>query len=188
MRRDPARTAATAAVLLLAVLLGGCADPADDPRVSGGPRASGTPGGGGMRYCPGPEEPPLPTPVPCVSQDPAQKYAENHAYRREQELTAEERAGAREKADALGRALKGLVGKPGGEADVRAAAAAALGLAPGDLEYRQGASGKVLRNVLVGGGRGKVCVNGGIGDTGDVTAEVAGRTMDGTCLPGLGGH
>jgi hypothetical protein len=33
-----------------------------------------------------------------------------------------------------------------------------------------------------------VCVNGRIGDLDGVTAEVAGRTMDGTCLPGLGGH
>ncbi|MGV9688755.1 precorrin-3B C(17)-methyltransferase [Streptomyces sp. NPDC003444] len=182
-RRLSAPSRAAAAALLLAVLAAGCADPADDPRAS----ASGAPGGG-MRYCPSPGEPPSDPSLPCISQDPAQKYAENHAYRKEMEIGEEERAGARGKADALAEALKGLAGKPVGETEVRAAAAAALGLGPNDVEYRQGTPGKVLRDVLVGGGRGKVCVNGQIDSRGNATAEVAGRTMDGTCLPGLGGH
>ncbi|MFC7928011.1 precorrin-3B C(17)-methyltransferase [Streptomyces cinereoruber] len=186
MTRHPSSRTAAGTLLfavLASVLVAGCADPSDDPRAS----ASGTPSGG-MRYCPSPQEPPIDPSVPCISQDPAQKYAENHAYRQEMEIGEEERAGAQGKADALAEALKGLVGKPVGEVEVRAAAAAALGLEPADVEYRAGTPGKVLKDVVVGGGRGKVCVNGNIDSQGNATAEVAGRTMDGTCLPGLGGH
>jgi hypothetical protein len=135
-------------------------------------------------------EPPLAPGTPCISQDPSQKYAENHGYRRPMELTPQERAGAQGAAERLGRTLRGLAAKPAGEDEIRAAAAAALGLSPDDIEYRAGAPGPggLPRSIVLGGGTGKVCVNGLIGTSGTATAEVAGRTMDGTCLPGLGGH
>lgn len=176
MRRQRSRTAVIGSLLFVtvAVSAGGYAVAlavADDPRD-------------GMRYCPSPQEPRLPPGTPCISQDPNLKYQENHGYRREQEITAEQRAGAQGKAEALAEALKGLAGKPVGEAEIVAAAATALGLEPGRIEYRQ------LRRpeALVGGGSGKVCVIGTMGREGHAAAEVTGRTLDGTCLPGLGGH
>ncbi|MFE0649313.1 precorrin-3B C(17)-methyltransferase [Streptomyces sp. NPDC059534] len=177
----PSRPAAGALLLLaLAALTGGCADPADDPRATASRE--------GMRFCPSPEEPPLAPGTPCISQDPAQKYAENHAFQKEMEIGEEERAAAQGKAEALAKALRGLAGKPVGQAEVQAAAGAALGLEPDRIEYREGARGAALTSVDVGGGRTKVCVKGNIDEQGTVTAEVSGRTMDGTCLPGLGGH
>ncbi|WP_309054518.1 precorrin-3B C(17)-methyltransferase [Streptomyces sp.] len=185
MSRPVPRTATGTLLLAGLVLLGGCADPADDPRTS--PAA---PAPGSTPYCPAPMEPPLAPGTPCISQDPNQKYAENHGYRRQMELTPQERAGARGAAERLGRTLSGLAAKPVGENEIRAAAAAALGLSPDAIEYRAGAPGPggLPRNIALGGGTGKVCVNGLIGDSGTATAEVAGRTLDGTCLPGLGGH
>lgn len=185
MSRPVPRTATGTLLLAGLVLLGGCADPADDPRTS--PAA---PAPGSMPYCPAPMEPPLAPGTPCISQDPNQKYAENHGYRRQMELTPQERAGARGAAERLGRTLSSLAAKPVGENEIRAAAAAALGLSPDAIEYRAGAPGPggLPRNIALGGGTGKVCVNGLIGDSGTATAEVAGRTLDGTCLPGLGGH
>lgn len=185
MSRPVPRTATGTLLLAGLVLLGGCADPADDPRTS--PAA---PAPGSTPYCPAPMEPPLAPGTPCISQDPNQKYAENHGYRRQMELTPQERAGARGAAERLGRTLSGLAVKPAGENEIRAAAAAALGLSPDAIEYRAGAPGPggLPRNIALGGGTGKVCVNGLIGDSGTATAEVAGRTLDGTCLPGLGGH
>lgn len=128
------------------------------------------------------------TPSPCISQDQAGKYAENHGYRREQEITAQQRAGAQGTADALAAELTRLAGKPLGPDEVRAAVAPVLGLKPNEVEIQVGARGKGLEHVAVGGGQGKVCVNGRVDSFGTATAEVAGRTMDGTCLPGLGGH
>ncbi|WP_329279030.1 precorrin-3B C(17)-methyltransferase [Streptomyces sp. NBC_00691] len=184
MSRHPVRTAVLGVLLSagLVTSVGGCADPSDDPRATASRE--------GMRYCPAPNEPPLAPQTPCISQDPAQKYAENHGYRRQTAITEEQRAGARGRAEDLAEALRGLTGRPVGASEVRAAAAVALGLEPGDIEYRAGADGKGkgLQNIDVGGGEGRVCVNGRIDDQGRVTAEVAGRTLDGTCLPGLGGH
>jgi hypothetical protein len=117
----------------------------------------------------------------------ADRYAENHGYRREMELTPEQRAGAEDEAEALGAVLRTFAGKSATEAELRAAVAPVIGVQPNEVEVR-GVFGRPLKNVLVGGGHGKVCVNGRIGDLDGVTAEVAGRTMDGTCLPGLGGH
>ncbi|MFD8012615.1 precorrin-3B C(17)-methyltransferase [Streptomyces sp. NPDC058955] len=181
MRRHLPRAAAGA--VLLAALVTGCAEPSADPR------AGATPSGEGMRFCPGPQEPQLPPGTPCVPQDPASKYRENHAYRQETELTEAERAGARGRAERLGAVLRKLAtGKPG-ETEVRAAVAAALDLRPNDVEYRVGAQrGPTIQNLSVAGGHGKVCVKGEITDTATITAEVSGRTLDGTCLPGLGGH
>ncbi|MFG3037840.1 precorrin-3B C(17)-methyltransferase [Streptomyces sp. NPDC048330] len=179
--RPFSRPAAGALLLLaLAPLAAGCADPADDPRATASREA--------MRFCPSPEEPPLPPGTPCIPQDPARKYAENHAYRQEQKIGDAERAAAQGKARALAEALRDLAGKPVGRAEVQAAAGAALGLAPGSVEYREGRRGKPLTNIEVGGGPAKVCVNGRVDEQGTATAEVTGRTLDGTCLPGLGGH
>ncbi|WP_031007955.1 hypothetical protein [Streptomyces sp. NRRL F-5727] len=191
MRRHLPRAAAGA--VLLAALVTGCAEPSADPRAGAAPSAAGpsaaSPSGEGMRFCPSPSEPQLPPGTSCVPQDPASKYRENHAYRQEMELTEAERAGARGKAERLGAVLRELATGDPGETEVRAAVAAALGLEPNDIEYRAGAQrGPTIRNLAVAGGTGKVCVQGGISDSGTVTAEVSGRTMDGTCLPGLGGH
>ncbi|MEX0173438.1 precorrin-3B C(17)-methyltransferase [Streptomyces sp. LMG1-1-1.1] len=176
MRRHRSRTAAIGSLVCvaLAVLVGGYA-------VADGGEPRDT-----MRYCPSPEEPRLPPGTPCISQDPNEKYRENHAFQQEMEITEEQRAGARGEAEALVEALRGLEeSKRADETDVRAAAATALGLAPDRIEYRpEGRAGS-----LVGGGHGKVCVIGRIDERGGgATAEVTGRTLDGTCLPGLGGH
>ncbi|MFD6759304.1 precorrin-3B C(17)-methyltransferase [Streptomyces roseolus] len=179
MRRHPSR--AVTGALLLAALVTGCAERSADPRAGATTE--------GMRFCPSPQEPPLPSGAPCIPQDPASKYRENHAYRQEAELTEEERAGARGKADDLGGVLRELAkGRPA-EAEVRSAVAGALGLKPNEIEYRVGARrGPTIENLAVAGGTGRVCVKGAITDSGTVTSEVSGRTLDGTCLPGLGGH
>ncbi|MFI6494145.1 hypothetical protein [Streptomyces sp. NPDC050564] len=52
----------------------------------------------------------------------------------------------------------------------------------------QGSRFAPLRDVLVGGGEGRACVNGTVDSGGRADAEVIGRTADGTCLPGPGGH
>ncbi|KPI19718.1 hypothetical protein OK074_7794 [Actinobacteria bacterium OK074] len=173
---------------LLAVLAAGCADPAADPRAAGGSSAS--PKG----YCPQPEESgtsastsSAASPSPCISSDWNARVAENHAYRQPMDITAEQKAAAQPKADALAKALKKLAADGTTETGLRAAAAKALGLRAAEIEV-QGDEFDPLHDVLVGGGRGKVCVNGTVASTGDATAEVIGRTADGTCLPGLGGH
>lgn len=172
-----------AALLLLVLAVGGCADPADDPRTAGAATASGP-------SCPAPEDARPADPGPCNSydpEDPADKYAENHGYRREMGLTTQERAGAQGTAEALAAELRKFAGKPATQTELQAAVAAVIGLRENEVEVR-GEFGGALEDVLVGGGHGKVCVNGHIGGAGRATAEVAGRTMDGTCLPGLGGH
>ncbi|MFF0437517.1 precorrin-3B C(17)-methyltransferase [Streptomyces sp. NPDC004327] len=118
------------------------------------------------------------------------KYEENHGYRREMELTDDERGAAAGKAQALKAVLDGLAGTKVTEDQLRDAVAPAMGVEPRSVEVR-GEFGGLLKSVEVGGGTGKVCVNGRIGSAPPksvVSAEVAGRTMDGTCLPGLGGH
>ncbi|MFB6836726.1 precorrin-3B C(17)-methyltransferase [Streptomyces sp. NPDC056361] len=203
MRRHRSRKTVVGSLVFvtLAVLAGGYA-----VAVGGEPRDT-------MRYCPSPEEPRLPPGTPCISQDPNDRYRENHAFQQEMEITDEQRAGAQGKAEALAKALRALsggrpegkpegepkemptgeptgepIGEPtgegAGEAEVRAAAAAALGLAPDRIEYRA----EARPGLLVGGGHGKVCVIGRIDRRGVATAEVTGRTLDGTCIPGLGGH
>ncbi|MFB7373738.1 precorrin-3B C(17)-methyltransferase [Streptomyces sp. NPDC056222] len=170
-----------AALLLLVLAAGGCADPADDPRAAGAPTSQAS--------CPAPEDARPADPGPCNAydpEDPADKYAENHGYRRETELTAEQRAGAEGAAEALAAELRKFAGKRATEDELQAAVASVIGVRENEVEVR-GEFDKVLKDVLVGGGHGKVCVNGHIGESG-ATAEVAGRTMDGTCIPGLGGH
>ncbi|MFF3317565.1 precorrin-3B C(17)-methyltransferase [Streptomyces sp. NPDC003035] len=174
MRTRTRPAAAASALLLVTLVAGGCAVPPDDLRAAGA--STGTPTGR-----------PAGTPSLYDPDDMADKYAENHGYRREMELTPEQRAGAEDEAEALGATLRTFAGKPATEAELRDAVAPVIGVQPNEVEIR-GEFGKPLKNVLVGGGHGKVCVNGRIGDLDGVTAEVAGRTMDGTCLPGLGGH
>ncbi|WP_326699915.1 hypothetical protein OG909_23045 [Streptomyces sp. NBC_01754] len=71
------------------------------------------------------------------------------------------------------------------EDGVRTAAAEAIHVAPERVELR-GDDFIALRNPRVGGGEGRVCVNGAVDGTGHAKAEVLGRTADGSCLPGLG--
>ncbi|MDJ0342415.1 hypothetical protein QMK19_22035 [Streptomyces sp. H10-C2] len=71
---------------------------------------------------------------------------------------------------------------------VREAAGHALGVPAAQIEIKAAGYDKPLKNVQVGGGGGKVCVNGTVDTDGAVTTEVAGRTLEGTCLPGDGGH
>ncbi|WP_435972137.1 precorrin-3B C(17)-methyltransferase [Streptomyces sp. Qhu_M48] len=180
MRTHQHRATAAVGLLLLAALAAGCADAADDPRAASSPS--------GMPVCPMPNEPPLATPVPCISYDPDKRYAENHGYRREFEISDQQRAEAAGKAEALRAALAKLAGKPVDQAEVRAAAAQALGLRSNAVEVRDDAFGAPAKSITVGGGRGKVCVNGHLEENGTATAEVVGRTMDGSCIPSPGGH
>ncbi|WP_329117760.1 precorrin-3B C(17)-methyltransferase [Streptomyces sp. NBC_01353] len=180
--RSRSRSAAVAALFLVTLAVGGCADPADDPRAAGS--RTGSPS------CPPPEEQRPADLGPCNSydpEDPADKYAENHGYRREMELTPEERAGAEGTAETLAAELRTFAGKRVTQDELQVAVARVIGVQENEVEVR-GEFDKVLKNVLVGGGHGKVCVNGRIDGSGGAGAEVAGRTMDGTCLPGLGGH
>ncbi|MDX3314349.1 precorrin-3B C(17)-methyltransferase [Streptomyces sp. ME08-AFT2] len=171
-------------LLALLFLTAGCANPSDDPRAAGSAPApaSRSPKG----FCPPPEDTQA-VPSPCISADWDQRVAENHAYRQEQPITAEQKREARPRATALAAVLQRLADS-GTTADaLRTAAATAIGLAPDGIEI-QGEVLKPLHNVLVGGGEGRVCVNGAVDDRGHATAEVVGRTLDGACLPGRGGH
>lgn len=170
-------------MLLLAVVLAGCGERAADPRAEDPePTASAAAEG----YCPPPEEQQS-TPSPCITLDWTERVEENHAYRRPVAITAEQKAAAAPRAEALAATLKKQVNSGTTEGDLRAAIADALGLAPQEIEI-QGDVSEPLRNVAVGGGEGRVCVNGSVDSTGRADAEVVGRTADGTCIPGLGGH
>ncbi|QXE37162.1 precorrin-3B C(17)-methyltransferase [Streptomyces sp. GMY02] len=186
MAWTPPRLASTLplALLLLAVVATGCADPASDPRANG-PESRNAPGEP-KGYCPLPEEQRA-TPSPCITFDWDARVAENHAYREPMQITEEQKKQATPRAEALATALRKLAETGTTEDGLRAAAADALGLRPVEIETR-GDTFAPLRDVLVGGGEGKVCVNGRVDSTGQAEAEVVGRTNDGTCLPGLGGH
>ncbi|MFC9270077.1 precorrin-3B C(17)-methyltransferase [Streptomyces zhihengii] len=176
--------AAALSVVLLSLAAAGCADPASDPRTAGaGPAASRD---GAQGYCPLPEEQRA-TPTPCITFDWNQRVKENHAYREPMAITEEQRAAAAPRAEALGAALKRLAATGTTEDGLRAAVGDALGLPAESVEVRGGGYDP-LREIVVGGGEGKVCVNGGVDAAGAASAEVVGRTNDGTCLPGLGGH
>ena len=69
-----------------------------------------------------------------------------------------------------------------------AAVAEALGVRPEQVELRRQGYGVPAHGVLVGGGKGRVCVNGEVDGAGHVEVEIVGRTLEGTCLPGEGGH
>ncbi|WP_431962463.1 precorrin-3B C(17)-methyltransferase [Actinacidiphila sp. bgisy160] len=172
------RFAGTLALVLLAALAG-CADPAADPRAGG-------PDPVGKGFCPPPEAPQA-EPSPCITFDWNQRVAENHAYRSPLPITEEQRRQAAPKAEALAAALTRLAASGTSQDALRAAAARALSLTPSQIEVR-GAHFDPPRDVLVGGGEGRVCVNGTVDGGGKAHAEVVGRTADGTCLPGLGGH
>ncbi|MGW3248864.1 precorrin-3B C(17)-methyltransferase [Streptomyces sp. NPDC001070] len=176
------RLAGALTLILLAVTTAGCADPAADPRTGGpGPDPSGVGG-----FCPPPEAEPA-TPTPCITLDWNQRVAENHAYRSAMPITDEQKEQAAPKAKALAAVLTKLAAAGTSQDALRAAAAGALGL-PRDRIEVQGDYFAPLHDVLVGGGEGRVCVNGSVDSTGKAHAEVVGRTADGSCLPGLGGH
>ncbi|MFD6989852.1 precorrin-3B C(17)-methyltransferase [Streptomyces sp. NPDC059943] len=178
------RLVAALPLLLLAVAAAGCADRAADPRA-GGPgqtTSSAAPKG----HCPLPEEQPT-TPSPCITFDWNERVAENHAYREPMPITEEQKREQIPRADALAAVLKKLADVGTTESGLRAAAADALELKPEQIEMR-GHDFAPLREVLVGGGEGRACVNGTVNIAGQVDAEVVGRTADGPCLPGLGGH
>ncbi|KRD11936.1 MULTISPECIES: hypothetical protein [unclassified Streptomyces] len=174
-------------LLALLFLTAACADPSADPRAAGpataaSPSASRSPKG----FCPPPQDTRA-APSPCISADWDKRVAENHAYRQQQPITAEQEREARPRATALATVLQSLAAS-GTTADaLRTAAATALGLKPDEIEI-QGEVLKPLHDVLVGGGEGRVCVNGTVDGSGHATAEVVGRTLDGACLPGQGGH
>ncbi|MFJ1808061.1 MULTISPECIES: precorrin-3B C(17)-methyltransferase [unclassified Streptomyces] len=169
-------------LLALLVLAAGCADPSSDPRTAGAATASARAKG----LCPPPEDT-LASPSPCITSDWDQRVAENHAYRQARSLTAEQREVAQPRATALAEVLRRLVAKGTTPDGLRTAAAEALGLEARQIEV-QGEVRVPLHDMLVGGGEGPVCVNGTIDSSGHATAEVVGRTLDGACLPGLGGH
>ncbi|MGQ4362863.1 precorrin-3B C(17)-methyltransferase [Streptomyces sp. SAS_272] len=180
------RRVGAAFLLALPFLTAACADPSADPRAAGSPSAAASASRSPKGFCPPPEDTRA-APSPCISADWDQRVAENHAYRRQQPITAEQEREARPRAKALA-AVPQRLAAAGTTADaLRTAAATALGLEPDEIEI-QGVVLKSLHDVLVGGGEGRVCVNGTVDGSGHASAEVVGRTLDGTCLPGQGGH
>ncbi|RDG34476.1 precorrin-3B C(17)-methyltransferase [Streptomyces corynorhini] len=205
--RGATKTLAAVVLLVLTGAVSGCAARADDPRSaapavtsggSGTPHASGSPGGEARAFCPedagagsGADPSPAAAPSPCITYSWEQRVAENHAYRDERPLTDAQRAEARPKAEALAAALKKLDGGSVTEDRLRAAVAGALGLPPLEIEFKETrANGGSPKQFTVGAGAGErgVCVKGTLDTAGEVGTEVSGRTMDGTCLPGEGGH
>ncbi|OQR61411.1 precorrin-3B C(17)-methyltransferase [Streptomyces maremycinicus] len=175
--------------LLALTLAAGCADPSDDPRAADPPASppSAPASAQAKGFCPPPEDTQA-SPSACITYGWDQRVAENHAYRETQPLTAEQRRQAQPKAAALAAALQELAAAEGTTLDgLRAAAARALGLKAPQIEVR-GNFLASLHDMVVGGGEGKVCVNGAVDVEGHATAEVVGRTVEGTCLPGPGGH
>ncbi|MFI9586576.1 precorrin-3B C(17)-methyltransferase [Streptomyces sp. NPDC052236] len=184
MTRLRPRLIAALPLVLLAAVTAGCADPGTDPRAGGPGRTTSS--AEAKDYCPLPEERRA-TPSPCITLDWNARLAENHAYREPMAITAEQKANAAPRAKALAAALTKLADAGTTKTGIRAATAEALGTGLEQIELR-GDDFAPLRGVLVGGGEGKVCVNGTVDSTGHADAEVVGRTADGTCLPGLGGH
>ncbi|WP_328885525.1 precorrin-3B C(17)-methyltransferase [Streptomyces sp. NBC_00316] len=176
------RLVAVLPLALLAVLTAGCADPAAGPRAGGPAASSAAPKG----YCPLPEERRA-TPSPCITFDWNARVAENHGYREQLPITAAQKEEAAPTAKKLATALAKLADTGTTKDGLRSAAAVALGLRPEQVEMR-GDDFAPLRDALVGGGAGRVCVNGTVDNAGHADAEVVGRTVEGTCLPGLGGH
>lgn len=174
----------TPVLLALLVLTAGCADPATDPRAAGS--AASPPAASAKGFCPPPEDT-LASPSPCISYGWDQRVAENHAYREAQPITAGQRQEAQPRATALAAALRELAAEGTTLDGLRTAAAEALGLEARQIEV-QGDFLAPLHDMRVGGGEGRVCVNGTVDSSGHATAEVVGRTVEGTCLPGLGGH
>lgn len=170
MPRTRRRLLAALPFVLLVVVTAGCANTADRPRAE--------PQG----YCPLPEEQ-GPTPSPCITFDWNQRVAENHGYRKRISITAEQKETAAPRAKELTAVLGGPV-----DGGLRAAAAEAIGVRPDRIELRTRGFGVPDHGVLVGGGEGRVCVNGTADAAGHVEVEVVGRTLEGTCLPGEGGH
>ncbi|WP_433341098.1 hypothetical protein [Streptomyces sp. CA-253872] len=115
------------------------------------------------------------------------RVRENHAYRQPRAISAEQRHEAEPRAEALAVELRRLVRNGTTEEGLRGAVGRVLGLEPDQVEVK-GTGFAPLRGVAVGGGGGLVCVNGSVDREGRVDAEVAGRTNDGPCLPGDGGH
>lgn len=185
MTRIRPRLVAAPLLVLIAVGATGCADPSADPRANG-PGASASSSTAAKGYCPLPEEK-GPTPTPCITFDWNQRVAENHAYRSPMPITTQQKAQAAPRAERLASALKKLAATGTTKEGLRTAAADALGMRSEEIEV-QGDKFDPLRDMLVGGGEGRVCVNGTVDSAGQATAEVIGRTADGTCLPGLGGH
>ncbi|MFH0173507.1 precorrin-3B C(17)-methyltransferase [Streptomyces cacaoi] len=185
-RIRPRRRLGAPVLLALLVLTAGCADPSSDPRAAGPATASTAASAEAKGFCPPPEDTRA-SPSPCISYGWDQRVAENHAYRQAQPITAEQRQQAQPRATALAAALQELAAKGTTLDGLRTAAAEALGLEAPQIEV-QGDFLVPLHDMLVGGGEGRVCVNGTVDSSGHATAEVVGRTVEGTCLPGLGGH
>ncbi|MFD7551592.1 precorrin-3B C(17)-methyltransferase [Streptomyces sp. NPDC059578] len=163
-RIRPRLTTAAPSLALLALMAAGCGLPNADPDSDAPPSA----------------------PPPSVTDEWTERVAENHAYRKQASITAEQRREAGPGAEALATALRKLADSDSTtEAALRTATARALGLRPEHIES-VGDRFAPLRSALVGGGEGRVCVNGTVHPTGEVETEVVGRTADGTCIPGLG--
>ncbi|MGC0373723.1 precorrin-3B C(17)-methyltransferase [Streptomyces sp. SAI-229] len=173
-RTRPRLLAALPFVLLLTVTAG-CADTA-----ARSPEPQG--------HCPLPEEQ-GPTPSPCVTFDWNRRLAENHGYRERISITAEQKKTAAPRAKALAAALEEHADAGTTDDGLRAAAAGAVGVPPEGIEIREQGFGVPDHGVLVGGGSAnRVCLIGTVDAADRVEVEVVGRTVEGTCLPGEGGH
>ncbi|MFE4053411.1 precorrin-3B C(17)-methyltransferase [Streptomyces sp. YIM B13518] len=174
MPRTCTRLLAALPLVLLVAVTAGCAD---------GKTSSSEPQG----YCPLPEER-GPAPSPCITFDWNRRPAENHAYRERVTLTADQQEAAAPRAKAPATALRKPADAEPTEDGLRAAAADAVGVRPERIEIRTRGFGVPDHGVLVGGGEDRVCLNGTVDAAGRVDVEVVGRTLDGMCLPGEGGH
>ncbi|MFC4188492.1 MULTISPECIES: precorrin-3B C(17)-methyltransferase [Streptomyces] len=180
MTRMRLRLTVALPLIFLTATATGCGDAGTDPR-SDGVRPTREAEG----FCPLPEDD-RPAPTPCVTEDWNARLKENHAYREPMPITAEQKAEAAPRAKALAAALAELADTGTTEDALRAAAAEAIGMTPEQIEVL-GTGFAPLRKVKVGGGEGRVCVNGAVDGSGHADAEVVGRSADGACLP-LTGH
>ncbi|WP_448317863.1 precorrin-3B C(17)-methyltransferase [Streptomyces sp. CO7] len=115
------------------------------------------------------------------------RLAENHRYREEREITAEQRAAAQPDARALARLLARIAdgGAATDEAALREAVAEELDVEAGAVDMRV-ESFHPLRYAVVSVSRGPVCTKVTVDPAGEVTSEVTGMILDGGCLPAPG--
>ncbi|MER5480979.1 hypothetical protein ABT026_28980 [Streptomyces sp. NPDC002734] len=179
-------------LLVLIPLLAACGSVLTDPRERAADAAS---------TCSPAVDDPTGASVPplagCVAQDAPEpgdmgeewnrRLAENHRYREEREITAEQRAAGEPGAQALARLLARIAGDGPAtdEAALREAVAEELDVEAGAVDMRVGRL-RPLRNTVVSVARGPVCTKATVDQAGEVTSEVTGMILDGGCLPAPG--
>lgn len=179
-------------LLVLVPLLAACGSVITGPRGDGAGAASPCPTTAGRPT--GLSAPPLPVcaresePAPGdLGEEWNRRVAENHRYREEREITAEQRAAAEPGAKALARLLAEVAGSGAAtdEFALREAVAEELGVETRAVDMRV-SSFHPLRDARVSVARGPVCTKATVDSAGEVTSEATGMILDGGCLPAPG--